>query len=184
MKLLKNKIVIIDLIQTSPMKDGRDILIQLAEKISAERSETITLNDVGHALFMLLGDRQQWEWIFDVTDNGVSDQEAYEVLKSFDFSQVKTTVETQVDLLEGMMLYQTKVKIKAGGTLWYIHRYDADPFPSSPHAHNIEHNIKLDLSNGNCFRNRRWIKTISRKDLLSIREKATKLFKGELPALQ
>lgn len=37
---------------------------------------------------------------------------------------------------------------KSDGSIWRIHRNDADPFPSNPHAHNLETGLKLDLRNG------------------------------------
>lgn len=48
-------------------------------------------------------------------------------------------------------------KLKSGGEIWKIHKYDADPFPSNPHAHNVETGLKLHLGTGELFE-----KTISR----------------------
>jgi hypothetical protein len=31
-----------------------------------------------------------------------------------------------------------EVTVKRDGHVWRIHRNDADPFPSNPHAHNLE----------------------------------------------
>ena len=75
------------------------------------------------------------------------------------------------------------VRLKFKGQIWVIHRYDADPLPSNPHAHCLEQNIKLDLSNGNCFRKKKFLFRISEKDLLSIRELANDVYKGNLPPL-
>lgn len=41
--------------------------------------------------------------------------------------------------------------VKASGNVWVIHRYDPDPFPSRPHAHNQQTGEKLDLRTGNIF---------------------------------
>ena len=78
---------------------------------------------------------------------------------------------------------QFKVRIKNKGIIWIIHRYDSDPFPSSPHAHQIGNNIKLDLSNGKCYQYRKLIHVIKKKDLLQIREAAMKVYKDGLPEL-
>jgi len=40
-----------------------------------------------------------------------------------------------------------EVRLKAVGEIWDIHLNDADPFPSNPHAHNVQTGVKLDLSN-------------------------------------
>lgn len=69
-----------------------------------------------------------------------------------------------------------EITIKKDGQIWRIHKNDDDPFPSNPHAHNLESRLKLDLSNGNLYYKRRDTgKTISRKDLLAIRSKITKI---------
>jgi hypothetical protein len=49
---------------------------------------------------------------------------------------------------DGTMRRLDEVTIKRDGCIWRIHRNDADPFPSNPHAHNVESGLKLDLSTG------------------------------------
>lgn len=74
---------------------------------------------------------------------------------------------------DGCLRALSEVTIKRDGEVWRIHKSDADPFPSNPHAHNLESGLKLDLRNG-----RLWLGTkhtgdsVSKKDLLTIREKA------------
>ncbi len=66
-----------------------------------------------------------------------------------------------------------EVTIKRDGCVWRIHRNDLDPFPSQPHAHNLESGLKLDLSNGRLYFGRRDTgKSISTKDLKFIRSAA------------
>ena len=60
-------------------------------------------------------------------------------------------------------------KIKRNGRIWDIHKNDADPFPSNPHAHNYGENIKLDLSNGNFFRHRKYLGKMKKKHLIALR---------------
>jgi hypothetical protein len=67
--------------------------------------------------------------------------------------------------------------------IWLIHKYDKDPFPSSPHAHQVDNNIKLDLSNGKCYKVRKHVHTLNKKQLLDFREKAEKVFDGDLPVI-
>jgi len=63
--------------------------------------------------------------------------------------------------------------IKRDGCVWRIHRNDNDPFPSNPHAHNTESGLKLDLSSGCLFFQRKFTgKKVSRKDLEYIRTQA------------
>jgi hypothetical protein len=74
---------------------------------------------------------------------------------------------------DGTMRRLDEVTIKRDGCIWRIHRNDADPFPSNPHAHNIESGLKLDLSTGALYFRRQPTDTgVSRKDLEFIRTQA------------
>src|SRR4051812_10834537 len=65
---------------------------------------------------------------------------------------------------DGTFRRTDEVTIKRDGCVWRIHRNDPDPFPSQPHAHNLESGLKLDLSNGELyFRGRNTGKRISNK---------------------
>ena len=41
-----------------------------------------------------------------------------------------------------------EITVRMNGEVWRIHQNDADPFPSNPHAHNVESGAKMDLSTG------------------------------------
>ena len=110
-------------------------------------------------------------------------EKALKLLSDFDFDTVITQIETSENIIPENFLTEFKVRIKSKGLIWAIHRFDADPFPSNPHAHQIGNNIKLDLSNGNCYKVRQYIYTIKKKDLLLIRDAAAKVLKGDLPLL-
>lgn len=63
--------------------------------------------------------------------------------------------------------------VKAGGEVWHIHKNDGDPFPSNPHAHNLDTGLKLDLSTGALYRKRTYVGSIPKKALLTLRERAS-----------
>jgi hypothetical protein len=65
----------------------------------------------------------------------------------------------------------TEQTIRCNGETWRVHRNDPDPFPSNPHAHNLESRLRLHLGTGELFDKRRVVEKISRKDLLDIRLK-------------
>jgi hypothetical protein len=66
-----------------------------------------------------------------------------------------------------------EVSVKRDGCIWRIHKNDADPFPSNPHAHNVESGLKLDLSTGALyFRARPTGQNIARRHLDFIRTQA------------
>ncbi len=54
--------------------------------------------------------------------------------------------------IEGSYLRELReATVKCGGYIWRIHRNDADPFPSNPHAHNLENGLKLHLGTGQLY---------------------------------
>lgn len=66
-----------------------------------------------------------------------------------------------------------EVTIKRDGCVWRINKNDADPFPSNPHAHNLESGLKLDLSSGGLYFQRKFTgNKVSKKDLEFIRTQA------------
>jgi hypothetical protein len=60
----------------------------------------------------------------------------------------------------GMLDLFVEGTYKSGGEIWRIHKYDADPFPSNPHAHNVQTGLKLHLGTGELFE-----KSVSRGQL-------------------
>jgi len=73
----------------------------------------------------------------------------------------------------GTMRRLDEVTIKRDGCIWRIHKNDADPFPSNPHAHNVESGLTLDLSNGDLFFGSRPTgKSVAKKHLEFIRAAA------------
>jgi len=66
-------------------------------------------------------------------------------------------------------LYKSQVKL--GNEIWRIYKYDADPFPSVPHAHSRESGYKLHLGNGILYKKKNEVGKIHKKDLLKIRNR-------------
>ena len=140
--------------------------------------------EIFDALFLLLADKENLEWGGDLWDIDISYDEALKLLSNFDFNTFRNELIIEENIIPIEFVFETKVRVKAKGQIWIIHKNDADPRPSNPHAHNLEQNIKLDLGNGNCFRKRELLFKIEKKELLSIRAKAQQVYKGELPLLK
>lgn len=160
-----------------------DLLVNLSKAFSVANKATIKREDIFDALFLLVSDKENLEWGGDLWDVKLSELEAEALLKDFDFKTLVTVFEVEEDMFLKDYLFQKKVRIKDKGLIWIIHKNDKDPFPSNPHAHNLDQNIKLDLSNGNYYRNRKLLDKLNKKDFLDIREKASKAYNGELPTL-
>ena len=158
------------------------ILEELVIKINKIHSEKITREHVFLALYLELQNKYYLEHPLDFWSLDLSFEEAYSVLKRFDFKTVLFPVETSLDSVPKDFVMGYKVRIKNKGLIWLIHKYDRDPFPSDPHAHLIDSGLKMDLSNGRCYRKKEFVHKIKRKDLLELRKKAQAHF--ELPDLK
>lgn len=99
-----------------------------------------------------------------------------ELLSTFDFRKYHSEILGEVTLDEPLLspshpqlLTERTVKVK--GEVWRIHKNDADPFPSVPHAHNYAAGVVLDLGTGEMFdtRDRKSIGNIGCKKLLRLR---------------
>ncbi len=75
-----------------------------------------------------------------------------------------------------------EITVKNQGHVWRIHKNDIDPFPSNPHAHNLETKLILDLSNGNLYLKRRLAGKMNKKDLIIIRNSLKNISPPELTA--
>ncbi len=74
---------------------------------------------------------------------------AFTVENSSVFSNVSRTIEfDESPIPDNTYRSLGEVRVRRNGCVWAIHKSDADPFPSNPHAHNMESGLKLDLSNG------------------------------------
>ena len=97
-----------------------------------------------------------------------------DALKDYDFAsryQLGSVVLTKTIIPSGFPRLSRRALVKVEGEIWQIHLYDKDPFPSNPHAHNFETNLKLHLGSGELFKKRQLVGRITKKDLLLIRER-------------
>ena len=160
-----------------------DLLEKLEKSLSDFNRRPISRSQILDALLVLYGDDFGVEHPVNIWDTELSYVQAFDRLSQFDFEIFSSPVQADLEI-DRDILFQTKVRIKAAGHLIIIHKYDKDPFPSNPHGHIIDQNLKIDLGNGGCFRNRNLVATLKKKKLLEIREKAKSKFKGDLPPLE
>lgn len=165
------------------MAELLDLIVELKYKYQKSFNIEISEDAIETALIILLADDYKFEWHGALLNVNISFETAWNYIKDFDFSTLENQIETATSILPDEYTYLQKVKIKSSGVIWIIHKNDKDPFPSSPHAHYLGRNIKLDLSTGKCYHIRKYVYAITRKELKMIREKAANTFKGELPPL-
>jgi len=103
------------------------------------------------------------------------------LLRNFDFRkfhpEVLAEFASEVPLIpEDIPRLLTEQTVKVKGEIWRVHKNDADPFPSVPHAHNYESGVVLHLGSGEMFnKNRQSIGSIGCKKLLQVRSKLSGL---------
>lgn len=164
-----------------------DEMYDLQEKLAGHFSKTsnldITRPDIFNALFIVYEEIEGLEWGGDVWDLKFNLKDAIAALSRFNFDTLKNPIYTDDIIPKHCLFMEKKVRIKNSGRIWVIHKNDADPFPSNPHAHELSENIKLDLTNGKLYRKKKHLDSISKNELLNIRHKFTQVYKGKIPEL-
>lgn len=119
------------------------------ETFTAARGETITRRDIENGLVAVL----HLDEICDLLHRDITAEEILAMLADVDFPRLRSVLLCEISLDESVLpddlpLHLLEAEVKLDGTKWTIHKYDADPFPSNPHAHNYARNVKLHLGNG------------------------------------
>lgn len=122
----------------------------------------------------------------ELLDRQLTGDQIVDLLRSFDFRKYHPEVLAEIELEEGIipdgttrLLTEKTVKVK--GEVWRVHKNDADPWPSNPHAHNYDAGLTLHLGTGELFdNNRKSVGLIGTKKLKAVRSKLGDI---ELPAL-
>jgi hypothetical protein len=166
------------------IEEHDDIQHRLADDLTTLTGRTVTKEDVFWALFILYEKECDLEWAGDLWDVEISYEESMARLSNFDFKALDSFIELPDILFPESLFMLKKVRVKAKGRIWHVHRYDPDPFPSNPHAHNLDENIKLHLGTGDCYRCGQIIDKVGKKELLVIRAELDKKMMGPLPALE
>lgn len=110
----------------------------------------------------------------DLLDKKLSSDQMVDILKDYNFSKPEKIGEVVLDesiLPEGTPKLLTEQTVKVKGEVWVIHKNDADPFPSTPHAHNYDSGISLHLGTGEFFKKRISKGFLACKKLNSLRDK-------------
>lgn len=149
-----------------------NLLEKLSDHFTSIYYCPIIQKDIFDALFILSADKYDLEWPGDLWDVDIDYDEALKLLSNFDFNTLQYEISIDKEILPSDILIRYKVRIKDNNLIWIIHKNDTDPFPSNPHAHQLSNNIKLDLRNGKCYKRKKYIYKIRKKDLLKIRAQA------------
>lgn len=144
--------------------------------LSQYRGITISGGDIQSALCEKLG--VDAENAVDLIYKGLTSEAIVEHLRAFDFEEYHPEILGEIELAEsilpeGTVKLLTEQTVKVKGEIWQVHKNDADPFPSIPHAHNYASGLSLHLGTGELFKKRDRVNQLQCKKLLTIREKLT-----------
>jgi hypothetical protein len=146
---------------------------EASQALSAARGETISRRDVETGLVAVLG----LDEIVDLLDRDIDTAQILSLLCDYDFSRFRPETLCDITLQEsiipeGVPVCLTEAEVKLRGEKWTVHKYDADPFPSNPHAHNYAQGLKLHLGNGDLYPHKSKVSCgrIAKKHLVQLRD--------------
>ena len=146
-------------------------LRESARELSLARRDAVTVGDVERALVDVL----ELDEIFDLLHRDIDCEMIVALLRDYDFTSRPERL-CEVELDESILpahypiaLREAKVKLK--GEIWVAYKYDRDPFPSNPHAHNYDRKLKMHLGTGDLYagKDRVPCERIKKADLLTLR---------------
>lgn len=148
-------------------------LRESASLLSEAHREEILVREVEGGLVDVLG----LDEISDLLDHDIDSGEILGLLADYNFARLRPQKLCEVVLEEsivpaGVPVLLTEAEVKLKGEKWTIHKNDADPFPSSPHAHNYEQGLKMDLRTGDLYQRNARVACgrVEKKYLLKLRD--------------
>lgn len=150
--------------------DWQNELSALIDQFNQHAQRTITTRDVHEVMLLTAPELQMIEYPGDMWDVEftIEELEGY-VARAGTFVPIAELELDEPLVFEGMFEWKADVKIK--GQRWRVYQNDADPFPSDPHAHNYDQNVKLHLGTGQLYRGRKLKDVLSRKIFLDLRDR-------------
>jgi hypothetical protein len=145
-------------------------LSALINQFNQNAQRTITTRDVLEVMLLTAPVLQTIEhpvdiWDFEFT---LEELQGY-VARVGSFVPIAEVELDEPLIFKGM--FELKADVKMKGHRWRVYQNDADPFPSDPHAHNLDQHVKLHLGTGGLYRGRKLKDVLSRKHFLDLRER-------------
>jgi len=158
------------------MSDPSDWINQFTVDVDAaltrlhDADPSVTRDEVQLALTEILG----FEDPAELLHQELPSEKIVSLLSEYNFAvfRPETLGEVKLDesiIPQGVVCFLTEQEVKVNGQIWTIHKNDADPFPSSPHAHNYPENMIVHLGNGKLYRKRKEMGQLKKKKLLLLR---------------
>lgn len=158
---------------TRPIAAFIQSAMSATDSLSVSMRTQLKYVDIQDALMEVLGTESPGDLLTrHFTPNGI-----VSLLAKYDFRRLRPELIEDIRVEHSIVPQGTQqrlpeVTVRSKGEIWRVHKNDADPWPSNPHAHNLETGLKLHLGTGELFLKRRSIgKRIRKKDLKAIRSK-------------
>ena len=150
--------------------DWQNELSALIDQFNLHAQRTITKRDVLEVMLLTAPELRMTESPGDIWDVEftLEELEGY-VDRAGTFVPIAEVELDEPLIFKGMFEWKADVKIK--GQRWRVYQNDADPFPSSPHAHNYEQHVKLHLGTGELYRGRKLKDVLSSKVFKELRDR-------------
>jgi hypothetical protein len=147
-------------------------LSKAASTLSQQRGETLSVREIERGLVDVLG----LDEIYDLLYRDIDTADIVNLLRDYDFGgtspQTLCKVEFDKSLLPSHFpIAPREAKAKIKGEVWFVHKCDAHPFPSNPHAHNYDRDLKMHLGTGDIYEGRKRVPCgrMKRQNLVQLR---------------
>jgi hypothetical protein len=144
--------------------------------LSEAHHRNISIGEVEAALVDAMG----LDEIGDLLDRDIDSHLILRLLTGYNFVALHPEKLCEIKLSEsiipaGVPICLSEAEVKLKGERWVVHKNDADPFPSNPHAHNYEQRLKMDLRTGDLYQRkaRTPCGRVRRPFLVELRERVT-----------
>lgn len=150
--------------------DWQNELSALIDQFNLHAQRTITKRDVLEVMLLTAPELRMIEYPGDIWDVEftLEELEGY-VDRAGTFVPIAEVELDEPLIFKGM--FEWKVDVKMKGQRWRVYQNDADPFPSDPHAHNLDQLVKLHFGTGGLYRGRKFEDVLTRKNFLDLRER-------------
>lgn len=159
------------------MIDAERIVLDFLEacKLLRER-HGVCANDstIQEAIMDKLG-TEEMRGVLDAL-NQMTVNQMIDLVRDYNFAALTPSVLAEVNLpsilqIDGVpYLYEEHI-VTMKGEKWHIHQNDADPFPHPIHAHSYKRRVKMDLRNGNIYKKRAIVGSMTLSDLNDFRNR-------------
>jgi hypothetical protein len=158
-----------------------------ASTLSQVHGATVSAREIERGLVDVLGLDQIYDLLYlDIDCNVIVN-----LLRDYDFAGSRPESLCEVTFDESILPPDSPValreaKVKMRGEIWVANRYDRDPFPSNPHAHNYDRDLKIHLGTGDIYEGHKRVpcRRMKRRDLIELRSRfVQKNASIELPLL-